>query len=182
MKVLMLSIDTRGDCEPFLEVAEMLRELGEDVICAFPEQFRILSEDSGFRFRSLGRGFIDLIGSKDGRDAFSGKGLRRIAATFAVAKASAPIQKDMIRTQRDIIENEKPDVVIFHPKAVYPVSHHLSTGNRVILLGTVPQMLHEVKGKAHIGLDGLPPPLSYQIANRTASRQAIRSVKPSCSY
>jgi UDP:flavonoid glycosyltransferase YjiC (YdhE family) len=173
MKVLMLSLGTRGDCEPFLGVGEMLRERGEDVVCAFPEQYRELAESSGFRFLSLGSAFIDLLDSEDSRNAISGKGLKRVAATFRTAMASLPTQKEVISCQREIIEKENPDVIIFHPKAVYPVVHYLETGKRAILLGTVPQMLHEVEGRPHVGLDGLPTKLSYTIANFGFAKSAM---------
>jgi len=35
----------RGDVEPFLAIAEMLREKGHEVICAFPEQYRELADE-----------------------------------------------------------------------------------------------------------------------------------------
>lgn len=177
MKILLLSIGTRGDCEPFLGVGEMLRKYGEDVVCAFPEQYRNLAEDSGFRFCSLGSGFIDLLDSQDGRNAISGKGLQKFTATMRTAKASVPIQKDIIRKQHVIIATENPDIIIFHPKAVYPVPYHLKTDKKVIILGTVPQMLHEVKGKPHIGLDKLPPKLSYEIANFGFAQSVMFAVR-----
>ena len=47
MKIIMVSVGTRGDMEPFLAIGEILKEKGHAVICAFPEQFRDLAEDSG---------------------------------------------------------------------------------------------------------------------------------------
>jgi sterol 3beta-glucosyltransferase len=63
VKILLMSIGTRGDCEPFLGVGEMLRKYGENVICAFPEQYRGLAEESGFPFYSLGSEFLSLLNS-----------------------------------------------------------------------------------------------------------------------
>ena len=177
MKILLLSIGTRGDCEPFLGVGEILRNYGEDVVCAFPEQYRNFAEDSGFRFCSLGSGFIDLLGSQDGRNAISGKCLQKFTATIRMAKTSMPIQKDIIREQHNIIATENPDIIIFHPKAVYPVPYHLKTDKRVIVLGTVPQMLHEVKDRPHIGLDKLPSKLSYKIANFGFAQSVMLAVR-----
>lgn len=44
MKIILISIGTRGDMEPFLSIGEILKEKGHQVICAFPEQFRDLAE------------------------------------------------------------------------------------------------------------------------------------------
>ncbi len=46
MKIVLLSIGTRGDMEPFLALGNLLSNQGHDVICAFPEQFRLLAKKS----------------------------------------------------------------------------------------------------------------------------------------
>jgi len=60
MKIILLSIGTRGDMEPFLSLSDLLLEKGHQVICAFPEQFRNLAEDSNMEFASLGSKFIEM--------------------------------------------------------------------------------------------------------------------------
>ena len=121
MKVLLMSIGSRGDCEPFLGVAEMLRSKGETVICAFPEQYRSLACESGFEFRSLGADFLKLLDGYVGRAAMSaGVGFKKIRALIKLTKQSLPIQKELIALQRDIVETTSPDMIVFHPKAVYP--------------------------------------------------------------
>jgi UDP:flavonoid glycosyltransferase YjiC (YdhE family) len=56
MKIILLSIGTRGDMEPFLAIGELLKERGHQVICAFPGQFRELAEDSEMEFISFNLG------------------------------------------------------------------------------------------------------------------------------
>jgi len=53
MKVILLSIGTRGDVEPFLAIGEILQDRGIQVICAFPEQFRKLTEGAGLMNNTL---------------------------------------------------------------------------------------------------------------------------------
>ena len=72
MKFLLISIGTRGDMEPFLATAEVLKSRGHEVVCAFPEQFQNLAEDSGIRCHALSKEFIELIGSEDGQMAMGG--------------------------------------------------------------------------------------------------------------
>ncbi|MEL7223125.1 MAG: glycosyltransferase, partial [Bacteroidota bacterium] len=69
MKIILTSIGTRGDMEPFLAIGEILKEKGHDVTCLFPEQFRSLAIDSGFEFESLGSKFIEMLDSPAGRIA-----------------------------------------------------------------------------------------------------------------
>ena len=53
MKIIPLSVGTRGDIEPFLAIGKILKEKGHLVICAFPEQFRNLTEELNLQFVSL---------------------------------------------------------------------------------------------------------------------------------
>ena len=61
MKILLPSIRTHGDVEPFLAIGELLQEKGHHVICAFPDQFRDLVEDSQMEFVSLGTTFLEML-------------------------------------------------------------------------------------------------------------------------
>ena len=63
MKIILLSIGTRGDMEPFLSLGEILLEKGHQAICAFPEQFRDLAKESNMEFASLGTKFIEIFDS-----------------------------------------------------------------------------------------------------------------------
>jgi len=55
MKIILTSIGTRGDIEPFLAIGKILKEKGHQVICAFSEQFRELTENCDIEFASLGK-------------------------------------------------------------------------------------------------------------------------------
>ncbi|MFC2090994.1 glycosyltransferase, partial [Bacteroidota bacterium] len=50
MKILLTSIGTRGDIEPFLAIGKMLKEKGHQVICAFSEKFREETESCDIEF------------------------------------------------------------------------------------------------------------------------------------
>ncbi|MGD9900762.1 MAG: glycosyltransferase, partial [Calditrichaceae bacterium] len=63
MKIILISVGTRGDMEPFMAIGEILKEKGHRVICAFPEQFRNLAQDSALEFASLGTKFIKMLDS-----------------------------------------------------------------------------------------------------------------------
>lgn len=69
-----MSVGTRGDMEPFLAIGEILKEKAHQVICAFPEQYRNIAEESNLEFASLGTKFIDLLDSDYGKAAMGGSG------------------------------------------------------------------------------------------------------------
>ena len=58
MKIILTSIGTRGDIEPFLAIGKILKEKGHLVICAFPEQFKELTENCDIAFASLEKKMI----------------------------------------------------------------------------------------------------------------------------
>jgi sterol 3beta-glucosyltransferase len=171
MKILLISIGTRGDCEPFLGVAHMLKERGEQVICAFPEQYRSLAEDAGLPFISLGREFIDLLDSEAGKFAMGGTGsfYQKGKALIALSIQSYPIQKKMLDMQHEIIQIEEPDCIIYHPKVTYPMPWSKTSGRKSILLSPIPCLIHEVENHAHVGFNGnrgkIINKLSYKLAN-----------------
>ncbi|WKY46727.1 glycosyltransferase [Eubacteriaceae bacterium ES3] len=183
MKILMLSIGSRGDCEPFLGVGEMLRSFGEDVICAFPEQYRSLAEESGFSFYSLDSEFIDLLNTDVGREAMGGggSGLRKAKTLMDLSKKSMPIQKKLIDLQFEIIKHVKPDCIIFHPKVTVALPWHLKTGGKIAMLSPVPCMIHEVKGHSNVGINKnlgrLFNPLTYKLANYGTATAVMMAVK-----
>jgi len=52
MKIVLMSIGTRGDIEPFLAIEDILQGRGHEVICAFPGQCRDLVENRNLEFFS----------------------------------------------------------------------------------------------------------------------------------
>ena len=67
--IILTSVGTRGDMEPFLSIGEILKEKGHRVLCAFPEQFRKLANDSNLEFATLGSKYIELLESDSGKAA-----------------------------------------------------------------------------------------------------------------
>jgi sterol 3beta-glucosyltransferase len=151
MKVVLASVGTRGDMEPFLAIGERLRERGEEVICAFPEQFRGLAEESGFEFASLGARFIELLDSDIGRVALGGGGskLSKFVATVRLAGRQGDANRELVQRQRDVIEGAAPDRIVYNGKAIYPILWELRHPGRAILVSPVPY-LHYVEGHPHL--------------------------------
>ncbi|HMR00798.1 MAG TPA: glycosyltransferase [Candidatus Gracilibacteria bacterium] len=152
MKILLTSIGSRGDMEPFLAIAEILKKRGHKVICVFPEQFRSLAEDSDFEFASLGSKFIEMLNSETGKTVMGGgySGIRKLFAYIKLAKEFSGTNKDMLIAQKEIIEREKPDKIVRNAKAIYPLIQDLDRTPQNILISPVPYM-HYVKGHPHIG-------------------------------
>jgi len=140
--------------EPFLAIGEILKEKGQRVICAFPEQFRNIAEESNLEFASLGTKFIDMLDSDDGKAAMggSGSGFKKIMANIRLAKNSTEINKELINKQYELIETQNPDRILYNGKAIYPIIWGLKNKGKNILVCPMPYM-HYVKGHTHVAFN-----------------------------
>ena len=151
MKIILLSIGTRGDMEPILAIGEILREKGHQVICAFPEQFRDLAEDTNMDFASLGTKFIEMLDSDVGKAAMGGggSGLRKLLANIKLASHQTEINRELVNEQFEIIESKNPDRVVYNGKAVYPIIWGFNNRGKNILVCPLPYM-HYVRNHTHV--------------------------------
>ena len=110
MKIVLTSVGTQGDMEPFVAIGQMLKEKGHHAICAFPEQFRPLAIAAGLEFASLGSKFIELLNSDAGKAAMGGAtGFKKFMGTLKLAFAQKDANKELLANQRTILERETPD-------------------------------------------------------------------------
>ena len=140
MKIILTSIGTRGDMEPFLAIGEILKEKGHQVICLFPEQFRSLAEDTDLEFASLGSAFIDMLDSPAGRTVMGGGslGLKKFRAYLKLVRMQFAVNKDMVRIQEEVILREMPDRIVHSGKVIYPVIWSLENTDKTILISRFP--------------------------------------------
>ena len=149
-----MSIGTRGDIEPFLSIGELLKGKGQRVICAFPEQFKNLVEESNLEFASLGTKFIDMLDSDEGKAAMggSGSGLKKILAYIKLAKHQTEVNKELVNKQFEVIDNENPDRIVYNGKSLYPIIWELNNRGKTIFVSPLPYM-HYIKGHSHVAFN-----------------------------
>src|SRR6056297_693980 len=136
MKVILFSIGTRGDIEPFVAIAQLLKERGCNVICVFPEQYRETVEKSGLSFKGFSRDILDLMESKKAKMFFGKQGtlLKRILILPGMARRSLKLAKGSLSLQHHIQREEKPDIILYHPKCNYSVLWGMSNSCKTILV------------------------------------------------
>ena len=144
MKLLLLSLGSRGDMDPFLAVGERFAAAGWEVVCAMPEQFGKLVAAAGFRFHPLDRRFYALIENSDVQNFMGQRGSwwQRGRQLWRLYQESKDIQRQLLREQHAIMEVEQPDRILFHPKCMYPVLWHHRHPGRAATLLPVPGLLH----------------------------------------
>ena len=170
MKIILISIGTRGDMEPFLAIGELLKEKGHQVICAFPDQFRNLVEDSNMEFASLGTEFLESLNSDDGKIALGGggSGFKKMLAYIRLAGKQTEANKELTDKQYEIIESEIPDRIVYNAKVNYPIIWGLNNRGKTILICPLPYM-HYVRDNTHVVFNSdfgsFLNKLTYSLAN-----------------
>lgn len=159
MRILLISLGTQGDIEPFLSQAALLEAEGHEIHCLFPEQFRTLVIELGYGFSGFDARFLELLSSDFGKAFLGGEGsfLEKGRNFFKLLKASFNIQANLINQQKQVILQVNPNRVFFHPKAVYCLLAALNEPKRFIQLSPVPCILHAHQDFPHLGLSKFKP-------------------------
>ena len=146
MKIIFTAIGTQGDIEPFLAVGKILKEKGHQVICAFSEQFRELTESNELEFASLGSKLFDLHNSDAGKIAMGGgKGLKKTFAFIKLAMKQTGPNKEKETKLYELIKQERPDRVLYNSKTICPIIWEYKNSGKTTFLSPFPY-LHYVKG------------------------------------
>ncbi len=169
MKILLMSIGTRGDIEPLLAIGEILANRRHNIVYAFPEQYCHLIPNK-VKHYTLTSKFLDLIEGEDGKIAMSGSmGIKKLRAILRLYKEGMTVNKILVKEQFNIVKNEEPDILIHNGKCIYPLLWHLSTGKKTILISPIPYFVHYVNGNGHTGFNlnygEFINKLTYKIAN-----------------
>jgi UDP:flavonoid glycosyltransferase YjiC (YdhE family) len=153
MKVVLFSIGTRGDIEPFLAIAQLLNDRKWDVLCVFPEQFRETVEGMGLSFRGFSKEFLELLNSEDAKKIMGGRGsiFKRFNMLIRMSKAAIKLSKEIIALQHCILSEENPDRVIYHPKCNYTVVWGMANPGKTIMVSPLPFMPHPIDHLTPLG-------------------------------
>jgi len=170
MKIMLVSVGTRGDMEPFLAIGEILKKHGHEITCLFPYQFENLVANSGFKFHSLGSKFIELLQTAEGKKAMSGGkfGFKKLKAYAKLISKQGAANKEITQNQEKYIEQENPDLILHHTKAIYPILWETKNKNKTVVISPVPY-LNYVKGHSHLvfnsNFGNIINKLTYKLVN-----------------
>ncbi|MFN3840945.1 MAG: glycosyltransferase [Cyclobacteriaceae bacterium] len=155
MKAILFSIGTRGDIEPFLAIAQILKSRKWDVRCVFPEQFRETVEGMGLHFTGFGKEFLNVLTSKEGKTYMGGHGslVKRFGALVQMARAGLKLSGEMMALQHRIQQEENADRIIYHPKCNYALIWGMANHGKSIMVSPVPLMAHPVNHLTALGGD-----------------------------
>jgi sterol 3beta-glucosyltransferase len=94
MKVLMVTLGTRGDVQPFVALALELEKAGHEAVLAAPEMFGAFVTGNGVTFAALDDGPMRLVGTSGAREAMEGGALARVALARQLPKLFGALFED----------------------------------------------------------------------------------------
>lgn len=111
-KILIATLGTRGDVQPYVALARELTSLGAEVTISTGLGFDEMIEAAGAKPRPVPVNFQTLLQSEEVRDA-----LHSLKGMIKAARKNMSLQKDIARALWEIGLAEKPDLILFNLKA-----------------------------------------------------------------
>ena len=90
MKILILTLGTRGDVQPYIALGMGLQRSGYDVTIATSARFTVMITERGLRHVPLNADFMTMMEGADGKAAVSGTNL------FALLKHVRPMLSEFL--------------------------------------------------------------------------------------
>lgn len=120
MNILIATIGTRGDVQPYLALGQALVEQGHSVTVCTHECYESLILQHGLRYAYLNDDVINFLHSDEGKAAVEimDKPWRAIGTMLKLLPKVASLQRRGIKQLWESAEANSPDFILFHPKAV----------------------------------------------------------------
>lgn len=175
MKILVLTYGTRGDVQPFIALCKELTRAGHSVKLATAARFEALATAHDVQFAALSDELLGIIDTQQGRQAMEGAngfgGMLRV--NFKLMRRVKPLQIELVEDCWEVAKANRPDVIIFHPKAfgAYAVSEEL---NVPLVMALLAPMLVPTRTAPHLGFPDLKVGKWYNALTHFAVRQLMR--------
>ncbi|MEM6462167.1 MAG: glycosyltransferase [Pseudomonadota bacterium] len=183
MNVLIVTIGSRGDVQPFLALALGLKNAGHQVTLATCERFRAFVEKNGISYGFICDDLMKIIDSADGKALMEDTTniLRIIAATIRMKRQVAPAQRKTVEDTWTVAKTVKPDILLFHPKAVLGPAIAEKLKIPAILATPVPMIVPTGEFPC-VGFPDLPigrwyNRLGYSVVNWFIKKSAAKDVR-----
>lgn len=152
MRILLMSLGSRGDMEPFLALGAELKAEGHVVGCCMPAQFETLAREVSDQFHPEDAAFLELLDAPEVRQIIGqvGSVWSRLLNVLRLIPKTKPLQQQVIRDQAEAVARFRPDEIVFHIKCIYPVLWAIQTGGKARILSPMPCLIHPTGVYPHI--------------------------------
>ena len=118
MRMLLLTIGTRGDVQPFVALGQRLKQQGHDVALCTSSSFSALVEEYGLEYRYLNNDFVELAQGDAGRKAMEEWGglTGRLRWMAEAARLFKPIFRKTLKEEWAVAQDA--ELIIYNPASV----------------------------------------------------------------
>lgn len=120
MKVLLLTIGSRGDVEPYIALGKELVIKGHEVDLCTASRFQALVEENGLTYKYITDDLFKLM--ENGTLESMGSLFSGIKTAVELMKMAKPINQQMIIDSIHAGLESAPELIIYHPKCLAAVS------------------------------------------------------------
>ena len=120
MNVFIVTAGSQGDVQPYVALGKGLKKAGHAVTVSTCSSLEPLIAAHGLSYGYMNNDFIRFVDSEAGWSTMEGGGnaLYLIRSMIALMKDAKALLSEMMRDAWRAAREVKPDVVIFHPKAL----------------------------------------------------------------
>ena len=120
MNIVIITIGSRGDVQPYIALGQGLKECGHSVTLCTSVCFEDVIKNSGLHYGYVNNKMIDFIHSNEGRSLIENTSnfFQLLKVYFRVFKKIKPMQKSLIDDSWASTKRANPDLILFHPKAL----------------------------------------------------------------
>jgi sterol 3beta-glucosyltransferase len=113
MNILVLTIGSRGDIQPFVALGKGLKQAGHTVTLATGSLFESFVRENGLNFAPINDEMIRLVDTPEGKAAIESGG-----SSLGLIKKVMPMLRRMLDDEWTVAQALKPDVIVYHPKVL----------------------------------------------------------------
>lgn len=172
MRILLLTIGSRGDVQPYVALGKGLMQAGHHVTVATCSRFQKFVEGEGLEYGYIGDDILKIIDSDQGKALMENtRGILRIvAANIRLVRQIGPIQHQLVAESWDVAQRVQPEVICFHPKAVLGPAIGEKLGITAILTSPIPLLVptgqYPCMGFPKLPFGGWYNRMTYRVVHR----------------
>ena len=143
MTVLILTMGTRGDVQPYVALGRGLTGAGHEVTVAASPRFEAFVRDHGLGFSPLSDSMLKLMDTAEGRGALEDMGslISGIRTGLSLLRKAGTIQRELVEDGWAVAQQLRPDVILYNTKMACAPHYAEKLGIPVALAVLFPQFV-----------------------------------------
>lgn len=143
MKILIATVGSRGDVQPYVALGKGLRAAGHAVTVCTSVRFEPFVREHGLDYAHLNDDLVALLDTAVGRGAVEDMGslLSGIRTAIKLVRQTRPIQRALIEEGWQAAQTVGPDLILFNSKMAGAPHYADKLGRPAMLLVLFPQLV-----------------------------------------